>query len=244
MGGGAGLRRFHRQAIWRARYDLVGETAHAIPVQLDLQMQLGRLLADQTWALSVTLNDRLVFQEHVAGTRTDFRALSDLPADMQGPANTLEIVVTHARAQSGVCDQGPELVAEMLPGSRLIAGNTPFSNPLSEVRAALAAVGVVNLSVMGALSALDADAASRLLDQVVPAGATLKPATGTSHVVVLGADHAALPPIGSRHAWLVTQDATGQGLSVQDFRAGDELLPSRLGLLVIPNASVFREAEG
>ena len=60
----------------------------------------------------------------------------------------------------------------------------------------------------------------------------------------IGADHAALPPIGNRHAWLVTQDATGQGLSVQDFRAGDELLPSRLGLLVIPNASVLREAEG
>lgn len=240
-GANAGLRRFHRQTIWRERYDLGGRAAQPMPGQMDLHMQFGRLLGNQHWAVTVTLNNRLVFQDHVTGAQAEYQALIDLPADMQVATNTLEIVATTTAPRTGLCDQGSELVAEMLPQSRLIAGETAFVDPITGVRAALAAVHLINIGVTGPLSALDADAVAGMLDQLIPDGTDFKPAGRASHITVVTQGHI-VPATGT--AWLVTQDATTQALAVRPFASGDMVQGNRPALLVTPKAVPWLEAEG
>ena len=91
-------------------------------------MQLGHLMHGQNWSLTVTLNNRLVFQEHTKGSNAEYQTLIDLPVDIQVATNTLEVVATTTAPKDGVCDQGPELVAELLPDSRLIISEMPFAD--------------------------------------------------------------------------------------------------------------------
>ena len=168
-GANAGLRRFHRQASWRTRYDLA--SGEAVPERLDLDMQFGRLMGNQHWALTVTLNNRLVFQGHITGAQAEYEAAIALPLDLQARTNTLEIVAATTAPTTGICDQGPELVAEVLPTSRLVLGDAGLADPLAKVHAALSQVGPINVALPGALSALDAGQALEMLDQVIPQGA-------------------------------------------------------------------------
>ncbi|MEO9826012.1 MAG: hypothetical protein ABJF50_16495 [Paracoccaceae bacterium] len=239
-----GLRRFYRQAAWRQRFDLGADAAQYLPTHVDLHMRFGRLLGDQHWAMTVALNERLVFQEHVPGAQTGFQASIDLPADILGANNTLEVVVTSTSPRRGDCDRGPELVAEMLPKSQLIVGDALFVSPLSELHAALENVGPVNVAMASGLTATDAKVVSRLLDQVIPIGAEFKPAGKKVHIHVLSPAHPvpALPDDGP--IWLVRNDGVTQDLSISELEAGKELSQFGVALLVTPYAITLGEAEG
>ncbi|CUH49138.1 hypothetical protein RUA4292_03333 [Ruegeria atlantica] len=243
-GTNGGLRRFYRQAVWRERFDLGGRSGQYIPSQLDLRMQLGHLMHGQNWSLTVTLNNRLVFQEHTKGSKAEYQTLIDLPVDIQVATNTLEVLATTTAPKDGVCDQGPELVAELLPHSRLIISEMPFANAMSELHNALDSVGPVNIAMTSELTAPDAAAASRMLDLVIPAGVELKPAGRTVHIHVLGPGHPAplLPHAGA--TWLVTQVSATQGLSIKKLLPNEPMSHVGLALLVTPAAPVLPEAKG
>ncbi|WP_299611563.1 hypothetical protein [uncultured Tateyamaria sp.] len=243
-GANAGVRRFYRRTVWRERYDLRGNTGQHMPTQLDLHMRFGRLLGNQHWAVAVTLNSRLVFQGHITGAKPEYSALIDLPEDIQSASNILEIAAATTTPRTGLCDQGPELLAEVLPTSRLVAGDTPFADPLSQVHAALRAVGPINVAVAGPLSAMDADAASRMLALVIPRDVDFKPAAATAHVTMLAPGLPA--PILSETgvAWLITHDDVFGQLSVQSVGPGEALPDKGLALLVTPDALVLPEAKG
>ncbi|WP_415401808.1 hypothetical protein [Tateyamaria sp. SN3-11] len=243
-GANAGLRRFYRQAIWRERFALGGAGGQNIPSQLDLRMLFGRLVGDHSWVLTVTLNNRLIFQEHVTGVQAAYQALIDLPSDIQTSANTLEVIATTSVPRGGACDQGPELVAEMLPTSRLITGDTPFANAMSDLHAALRDVGVVNVAMNAALTAIDADTASHMLDQVIPAGVAFKPAGATVQITVLSTGHPAPTLSAAGPTWLVTQYSTPQPLSITTVQPGVVLPRTGVALLITPGTPTSAEAEG
>nr|WP_300073311.1 cellulose biosynthesis cyclic di-GMP-binding regulatory protein BcsB [uncultured Ruegeria sp.] len=236
-----GLRRFYRQALWRERFDLGGRGGQYIPNQLDLRMQLGRLMHGQNWSLTVTLNNRLVFQEHTTGAHAEYRALIDLPSDIQVASNTLEVVATTTAPQDGVCDLGPELVAELLPDSRLIVGETPFADDLSGLQSALQNVGPVNIAMTSELTALDASVVSRILHKVVPAGVELKPAGRKVHITVLSPNHPTPPLTEAGPTWLVT---VTQGLSVRKLQQNETVSHVGLALLISPTVPSLPEADG
>ncbi|MFK7878185.1 cellulose biosynthesis cyclic di-GMP-binding regulatory protein BcsB [Roseobacter sp.] len=243
-GANAGMRRFHRSTVWRKRYALAGGTGQPMPEQLDLQMLFGRLIEPQYWALTVTLNNRLVFQGHITGKETEYNALIDLPREVQAVTNALEVAVTSTAPHGNVCDDGPELVAEMLPASRLIAGNAVFTDPLSKLKDALSEIDQISVTMTGRLTALDADVISQMLNKVIPLNSEFKPARSKAHVTVLSQDHQApaLPVTGP--AWVVTHDNALAGLSVQKIEPGDALPRTGLALLVTPNATLLSEAGG
>ncbi len=243
-GANSGLRRFHRQAAWRSEFELGAGGSPRIPSQLDLNMVLGRLVGEQPWSITVTLNKRLVFQDHLTGRDHDFHAVIELPAEIQTNTNTLEVLATASNQQDGVCDQGPELVAEMLPSTRLIPGETSFVDPLSQVHIALRDVGLVNIAMTSAMTTIDASIASRMLNTVIPEGTEFKPAGNRTDITVMNAgDRApALPDIGP--AWLVTSDSTGGGVTVERWQPDDGLSLTGVSLLITPRAIMPSGIEG
>ncbi|WP_224826673.1 hypothetical protein [Cognatishimia sp. MH4019] len=239
-----GVRRFHEQTLWRERYNLGGGTTRPMPAQLDLQMLLGHLIGNASWTLTVTLNNRLVFQGNVAGSQGRYQQRIALPADMQAATNTLDVTVATMVARESLCDQGPELVAEILPASQLIAGDASFTDPLSQVQAALQAAGLINVGMTGRVSAVDAEAISQMLDQIIPSESDFKPAGDAAHITVLAPGLPVPEMTSTSVAWRVTQDTTTQGLSVLKLAPGDVLLGTSPALLVTPNGFVFPEAKG
>ncbi|MDX8355311.1 hypothetical protein SLH47_23330 [Cognatiyoonia sp. IB215182] len=234
-GANAGLRRFHRETSWRYRYDLYREDGLMLPSGLDLDMAFGRQLPGTHWSLTVTLNNRLLHHEILDGSQASYAALIPLPADMQTASNTIEIVASTTHGSSGRCDRGPALMAEMLPTTRLLAGDASYSDPLIEVRQALSEIGVLGLGVSGVLGAADANAASSLLAQLVPTSATLKPDTTRAKIVVVPPQSAgfALPETGP--IWLVTQDAITRRPQIDLLEPGTQLPRSGLAILIVPD---------
>ena len=244
QGSNAGVRRFHRQTLWRERYDVTDDAGYRLPNQLTLNMQLGRLIGEQHWAVTVSLNNRLVFQEHVSGSLTSYSAAIELPSEVQNTANTLEVAATVYAPSKGMCDEGPERVAELLPTSRLIFGDETYSDPLVEVQNALRPIEPINIALLDRLSAADANVASHLLHRVIPPNTVFKPAGARAHITVLGAGHdrPALPQGGA--AWLVTFDGASLRPNAQQVTATTDLNISGPALLVTPAGVPVRGVEG
>ncbi|MEL6451969.1 MAG: cellulose biosynthesis cyclic di-GMP-binding regulatory protein BcsB [Pseudomonadota bacterium] len=233
-GMNAGLRRFHRQTTWRHRYDLRDGPHRAVPAQLDLRMMFGRLMGGQHWALTVTLNSRMVFQGHVTGAQEAYTALIDLPADLHQARNVIEVTAVTTAPRDGICDDGPVLVAEMQGGTTLIPGDTAYRDALTTLRAALPADRAITIGTSTALTATDARIAADLLDRTLPRGAQIKPAAGRAQVIVLTPDVAAAPLPQDTPLWLVTQGSTGTDLVITPLDSATALPRTGLALLVAP----------
>ncbi|MEO1555402.1 MAG: cellulose biosynthesis cyclic di-GMP-binding regulatory protein BcsB [Pseudomonadota bacterium] len=230
-GSGTGVRQFYRQAVWRERYALDGHAPQRIPTHLDLHMTFGRLIGGHSWTFTVTLNKRLVFQDHIAGTQSDYSALIALPINVQSSSNEIEIVATSSAPRGGLCDRGPELVAEMLSKTQLVLGDVPYSDPVTDLRAMLSGIGPIKVASATSLTPLDAALVSDWLSVVVPQNAKLKPADTHAHIVVVTPDSPELNLAGT--GWLAFHAA--DGLKVHRLDAGSEVPGNRLALLIAPD---------
>lgn len=233
-GANAGVRSFHRKTIWRERFDLRATDAMHYAAAVDLDLRLGRLRAPEHWSLIVTLNNRLVYQADIDGAETAFLANIALPADMQSAKNLLEVALSATHTRDGICDTGPELVAELLPESRLIAGNTAYGDSLTDLRAALSDIGPLQLGATSALTAAEAQTAAALLSQIAPENVVLKPSNALAQIVVIAAQDIPLSLPQADNMWLVSMEAGTLEVSVQDLR-GHSTVPRTGGaILVIP----------
>lgn len=234
-GTNAGLRRFHRETSWRYRYDLYHEDDLTLPAGLELDMVFGRQLPGTHLSLTVTLNNRLLHHEIVDGSQTSYAALIPFPADVQAASNIVEVFASTTQSSNGRCDRGPALMAEMLPTTRLLAGDARYFDPLMEVRQALSEIGVLGVGVSGVLGAADADAASTLLAQLVPISAILRPDATKAKLVIVPPQSAGfvLPETGP--IWLVTQDTNTRRPHIELLAPGTQLPRSGLAVLIVPD---------
>ena len=231
-GANVGLRRFHRQVVWRERYHLQDSADQRVPSHLDLHLVLGRLMGSHAWQLTVTLNNRLVFQDNVPGTQATFRALMELPADIQTSNNQIEIVAASNASTPDTCNRGPELVAELLPQAQLIPGEATYQGPISQIRAALSGIDPLAVAIASPLTAVQADMASNWLSQTAPPGVRLKPAQVTAHIMVRTTDS---PAMTLEHgAWLVVSGGETDALVIQYLAPGSVVPRARLALLIVP----------
>lgn len=235
-GVNAGLRRFERKSTWRTRFDLRKGEAVRLPSALELHLTLGHQFNGGRWSLFVTLNDRLVHQELIDVGRTGVSTTIALPKDMQSAFNVIEVTAASTNAPEGRCGGGPELIAEMLPESRLLAGETQFSDSMTELRSALSNAGPLSVGVVASMTAVDADAASDILAQLIPADVLLKTNTKRAHIIVLPPDSADILLPMTAPIWLVTLDSITRELVAQSLEGGMGLQRPGAAVLVIPNA--------
>jgi len=181
----AGVRRFRTQAVWRETFDLTPAPGGVYANQIALRMTLGAMIGQPAAAFSVTLNGRLVHQAQVAATDTDIAATIPLPQGVQSATNVIEVVLTPSDTRDGHCSEGPERVAELLPTSLLVYGDTPYRDASTDLRAALATAPSIPVAVSSTLTATDAAIALHLLDALVPVNAPLTLAANTAQILVV-----------------------------------------------------------
>ncbi len=233
-GANGGVRRFHHKTIWRSRFDLRGADSMPIAEAAYIDLQLGRLRASQHWSLIVTLNNRLIHQDMISGSDNAYLTKIALPAEMQSAKNLLEIALSAPHERDGPCDRGPERVAELSPGSRLIAGEATYGDSLTKLRAALSDLGSLHLGATSALTAAEAQMAAALLSQIVPHHADLKPSAAKAQIIVIAAQDVPLSLPTDDSIWLVTMAAGTRELTVQDLRGQATLPRTGVALLVVP----------
>jgi hypothetical protein len=231
-GSNAGLRRFREQTSWRQRFVPGGWLAK----QLDLNMVLGPAGPDQDWMLAVTLNNRLVHHAQIAGTADGYNTTISLPAEMQSMNNLVEVALSTTREPKDLCDKGPTLLAELLPGTRITASDTPYFDTMAEMRAALSDTGLVNIATAPGMTAADADRTRRMLDQLLPDDVAIKPAKTRAQVLVLSAESAAVPLPDTGTVWELWQEGAAKDLSIRELPAETYQATGSLTVLVIPEA--------
>ncbi|MEP2027182.1 MAG: hypothetical protein ABJI96_00575 [Paracoccaceae bacterium] len=235
-GANAGLRRFQRKSTWRTRFDLRNEKANWLPSALELRLILGRQFNGGRWALSVTLNSRLVHQELIDAGRTDVSTTIALPEDMQSAVNVIEVTAASSGSPEGRCGASPELIAEMLPETRLLVGKTQFSDALTELRLLLSNTGPLSIGAVSSLTAVDAEAAGDILAQLIPADVVLKPNHKQAQIIVLPINGADILLPKTTPIWLVTRNPITQELGVQSLEGSTELPRTGATILVTTNA--------
>ncbi len=202
-----GTRRFHKQTVWRETFELSAAQGDAYARALDLNLTLGVLMAPSMWTVSVTLNDRLVHQAHVAAGDTQLSTQIELPRDVQERSNEIEVTLSTTDHFDGTCNEGPERIAELLPSTVLLASDTAFADDSTDMRAALAALDVTQIAVAGALTAPDATLAVQLLDDVLPPEAAWQAALNAADILVVPAGTPLAATLQS--GWVVTWGEAG-----------------------------------
>lgn len=235
--GGAylGLRRFYRSAEWRMRYMLSDGADQHVPSHIDLRMAFGDLFGGHDWSLTVTLNNRLVLQDSFEGRRLDYRERVNLPVDWQKESNQIEVVAATTAPRDGICDQGPELVAEMLQDTRLVAGPDVYRGPVAELRETLGTTAPLNVALATSLTTLRAELVANWLAQIVPPSTMLKPARRIAQIVVADADIAPsfLPETGP--VWILGQGSEPATIHLRPALSSQDLPSSGVILLIAPD---------
>lgn len=114
---------FEYRTEWRFPYDLRTTPGAELPTRFDLEMKLLGLGATESWMLSVTLNGHAVFAERIEASTTDVLRHIDLPAELQGFSNMLEVQLINAEPQhSEACVAGVPVMAQLERGTMLHGG--------------------------------------------------------------------------------------------------------------------------
>lgn len=175
MSGNDGVKRFHRSTTWRSRFEAGSLPDGQVPGALDLSLKLGPLPAETTWTVDVTMNGRLAMAESVPAGTTDYDRKVILPATAADRSSSVEVTLSSDYDIEGVCNEGPELLAEMTPETMLYGRPAIEAGPLAELRREIAANDMLQVSMGTELTAPEAAGAARLVAALGGDAVTLSP---------------------------------------------------------------------
>ncbi|MCY4336656.1 MAG: hypothetical protein OXC60_18530 [Litoreibacter sp.] len=228
-GGLFGLRRFQHSHTWRLRYDFHDALNGNRPGVFHLAMALPSHPLGAHWQITVTQNNRLLshFSGNATQTRVDRRIL--IPAH-SGVAHVIEITMTSTHERKGECNDGPELLAEILPDTRILPSDELFADSIRSLILALKEESSVSLGITETLNAAEANIATDLLEALVP---------DTSIVVASQIPTVAVLPRGAsfsakEESWLVFYDETGSLVVSPAAQNGNEPLRAVSLLVHLP----------
>jgi hypothetical protein len=157
-----GARRFRHEATWRIDYDLRQSEARNLPAALLLSMRLGQQASDAQWHVRVMLNGRLLADIIPDGTDQTLNERIPLPRQ-GGSVHRLEITASSTARREGQCSAGPALLAEVLPGTRIVAMAETYSDPITSLRAVLAETSGITYALDPGVTAAEARVAVTMI---------------------------------------------------------------------------------
>lgn len=228
-GGLFGLRRFHGSTTWRVRYDLARAQRNNLPGVLALSMVIPPLSHGAGWQLTVTHGDSLVAHFTGDAGQTNVEERIEIP-ERAGLSHVIEITLSATFQPDGPCNHGPEMLAEILPETRIIPSETQANDPVAALRQELANRQSIVVSVAGTLNTAEAAVATDLLDAVLPVHpiATASDTAPDIGVLPRGTRLSAYPEAG---LWLLFRDVQGDLVTAPAAAYAGRDLPA-VGLLV------------
>jgi hypothetical protein len=217
-GANAGVRRFNLKTSWRTRYDLSDFTGLEMPTEMDLFLLLGPHQDVTNWTVTTTLNGRIVQMDTVGNEQSEFTTQVLLPETSHELVNVIEVTASTSLNPEGICNSGPELIAEMRPDTILIGGGATFSTPLEILRSKIAVHANIGISGDLTLSAPEATMVAKLIAAIVPNSTEVQPINLYLTIRPLGrASTAALSQETERMqpTWIVYSDTDTQKIMVE-----------------------------
>ena len=208
-GANAGMRSFFRRASWRIAIDprLLPERRH--PSAIELSLTLGPIPSDADWTVVVTLNGSLLRSWSVDAFAGQSSELIELPESEIG-RSTLEVTAIANVRRESLCDQGPELVAQMDPTTVLLPGEAIAITQIEALRSELSNFGDLQIELPESLSSAEAAKASTLVSNLVMPDSNVRidPADRPTPLLTIVSDHRQL--VGAQeNDWLVHSEAVG-----------------------------------
>ena len=245
ISGSRGAQSFQRSTTWRARYALDDRAGSETAGRLDLGLALGPLPDGARWMVSATLNGRLLMAESLERGARVFSATLDLPHEVQGSSNLVEITAASDQTLTGLCNNGPELIAELTDATMLQGSGRSLSAPLEELHAEIRAQGQVSLAAVGPMTGPDAAAFAGLIAAAVPADVTTESGAGALRIEPLRrADVAGLAASGraDEQAWIVHAMADGGVAALRATPEAIETLAAEAPLALLVRAQPMSTA--
>ncbi|GAB5445215.1 hypothetical protein [Gymnodinialimonas sp.] len=211
-GGLHGLRRFHGSTTWRLRYDLARAQRPNLPGVLELSMAIPRHPMGADWQLTVTHDDRLLAHFTGDADQTHLQERIAIPR-RAGLRHVIEITLTSTFQPTGTCNDGPEVLAEILPETRIIPATDMANNPVALLRNGLARGAAIAVAVAGNLNTAEADVATDLLQAVLPSQ-PLAIASDAAPIVGVLPRGARLSDDPEAGLWLMFRDSEGDLVTV------------------------------
>jgi hypothetical protein len=144
-----------------------------MPTRLDLALKTSELVAGSEWVVRVSLNNNLLETRRFDGKIGDIALPIALPIERQGLVNSIQIELVDTSPNDSICRAAPDAQAQLLPETKLTAGEAQPVDGWGATVRQLAAAPSIDLTVEGSLDAAGASRAAAMLGQFLPVRSTV-----------------------------------------------------------------------
>jgi hypothetical protein len=163
-----GLKRFHETANWRIKYQPHKLKHQHLPSAFDLHLALSGIQSKETWTLAVTLNGYMIHHDTIPSNQKTYRKIISLNTKDQTADNLIEVTVSSSRNNTGICNDGPVLLAQMETDSVLLESAESFDENLIDLRNKLAKISSTELIFKPNITESQVSIFSRILAAIIP----------------------------------------------------------------------------
>ncbi len=245
-GANAGMRSFYQSTAWRHWYSLGPFDYQTRPTAFNYSMMLGPLPPGAKWTITITHNGSIIDVREAVGETHMIEGSVSLERVPFSPTNLIEVIATSDYQPTGLCNQGPEIFAELRPDTHIAGGGEPLPQHLQEVMQLLGQVETVPVRLPRDISLVQAQRFTDIMGALLPQGTSLEPAE--ANAMILGVTRPDFPRLASElppGAYVVWLDPSLRltGASVAEIAVDPDRAPQgTLALVVSPLSNTLQSS--
>ena len=166
-GSNSGARWFQGSTQWRHWYRIGPDHFGSAPTAFDYELLLGSLPGEAHWTVSVTHNGSIIDVREVPGTSTTLTGNISLENLSFEPSNVIEVSAVSSYETTGLCNNGPDLLAELRSGTQLLGGGEDISGALEDLKVLLGARQPITIDLDPDLSLVEMQRMQDLVEHLV-----------------------------------------------------------------------------
>ncbi|RED12243.1 hypothetical protein [Pontivivens insulae] len=183
---------FERGANWTFALARSALQDRTLPNRLDLNLRLQPLPGEAAWMLNVQHAGSILYQERIAGSRTDYRAIIPL-----GEADDAELLRYEVNLQAdwegrGPCLIRPELTAQLLPSTQISGGQVAPASAMEPLLAALGSTPSIGIQLWTETDVTTANAMMGLAQDLIVGAAGVEAESDRDVILAMAEPNEAL----------------------------------------------------
>jgi len=168
VGNNAGKRAFQRSVSWRHWYRVGPHDHQSNPSAFDYALMLGPLPNGADWTVVITHNDSIIEAKQVPGNIGRLSGTVSLTQAEITHSNVIEVTATSGYEPTGLCNNGPELFAELRPETRLVGGGAAFDGNIDFISDRLNQRQPVSIAIPENMALVEAQRMLDLAQELLP----------------------------------------------------------------------------